>query len=73
MQLYAFLSWKIEPKTINNNVKEFKALSVKDQKRFLIECLDKNMLFVPLSEIYNDEFGVSNEDKKLNACLYERE
>lgn len=70
MQRSGFLSWKIQPKQINENASDFAALSLEDQKRFLIECLDKNLLYVPLSEIDNDEFEISDEDKKLNKNFY---
>ncbi len=70
MQRSGFLSWKIQPKQIDENASDFAALSLKDQKHFLIECLDKNLLYVPLSEIDNKEFGISDEDKKLNKDFY---
>ncbi len=70
MQRSGFLSWKIQPKQIDENASDFAALSIDDQKRFLIECLDKNLLYVPLSEIDNEEFGISDEDKKLNKDFY---
>ncbi|MCH5232888.1 MAG: site-specific DNA-methyltransferase [Muribaculaceae bacterium] len=72
IQESGFLSWKVEPKTFNENVKEFEELSLDEQKFFLIECLDKNFLYIPLSEINNKEFEVSNEDKKLNAEFYDK-
>ena len=72
MQESGFLSWKVEPKTFNENVKEFEELSLDEQKFFLMECLDKNLLYVPLSEMNNKEFEVSEEDKKLNAEFYDK-
>ena len=72
MQQTGFLSWKIDPKAFNENVKDFEALSLEEQKMFLIECLDKNLLYVPLSEIDNAEFGISSEDKWLNAEFYDK-
>lgn len=72
MQQTGFLSWKVDPKAFNENVKDFEALSLDEQKLFLIECLDKNMLYVPLSEIDNAEFEVSDTDKKLNAEFYDK-
>lgn len=72
MQQTGFLSWKVDPKTFNENVKDFEALSLDEQKLFLIECLDKNLLYVPLSEIDNAEFKVSDTDKKLNAEFYDK-
>lgn len=72
MQQTGFLSWKVDPKAFNENVKDFEALSLDEQKLFLIECLDKNLLYVPLSEIDNAEFEVSDTDKKLNAEFYDK-
>ena len=72
MQQTGFLSWKIDPKSFNDNVKDFEALSLDEQKLFLIECLDKNLLYVPFSEIDNAEFDVSDTDKKLNADFYNK-
>lgn len=70
MQQSGFLSWKIEPKQIEENATEFDALSLDDKKRFLIECLDKNLLYVPLSEINNAEFGIRDDVKFLNSEFY---
>lgn len=72
MQDSGFLSWKVDPKTFNENVREFEALTLDEQKLFLIECLDKNLLYVPLSEIDNQEFAISDSDKKLTAEFYNK-
>lgn len=70
MKETAFLSYKVDPKKIDANVKDFADLSIVDQKKFLIECFDKNQLYVNLSEIENKEYGVSKEDKELNKNFY---
>ena len=49
---------------------DFDSLSLDDQKRFLIECLDKNLLYVPLSDIDSNEYGVPDEDKRLTREFY---
>lgn len=72
MQESGFLSWKVDPKMFNENVREFEALTINEQKLFLIECLDKNLLYVPLSEIDNKEFAISDSDKKLTAEFYNK-
>lgn len=66
MQDKAFLSYRIDPKTIDLNSADFNALSLDDQKRFLIEVMDKNMLYVPLSEIEDITYSINDDDKKLN-------
>lgn len=70
MQQSGFLSWKVEPKQFDENANEFEKLNINDQKRFLIECLDKNLLYIPLSEVDNDEFGLNTKDRELTRKFY---
>lgn len=70
MQERSFLSYRIDPKAIDTESADFTALSLDDQKRFLIEVLDKNMLYVPLSEMDDETYGISAEDKKLNHLFF---
>lgn len=70
MKETAFLSYKVDPKTVDANAKDFADLTIADQKKFLIECLDKNQLYINLSEIEDKEYGVSKEDKALNKDFY---
>ena len=72
MKETAFLSYKVDPKSIDENAKDFADLSIADQKKFLIECLDKNQLYVNYSEIEDKEYRVSKEDKSLNNDFYGR-
>ena len=43
------------------------------QKKLLVELLDKNQLYVNLSEIDDADFDVSEEDKALNKQFYEQQ
>ena len=70
MKEKAFLSYKVDIKIVDKNAKDFENLSLEDQKRFLLECLDKNHLYVNYSEVDDEEYGVSQEDKKLNKEFY---
>jgi len=70
MKEKAFLSYKVDVKTIDKHAKDFGDLSIEDQKRFLLECLDKNHLYVNYSEIDDEEYGVSEEDKEINKLFY---
>lgn len=72
MKEKAFLSYKVEPKIIDEHARDFEDLSIKDQKRLLLECLDKNHLYVNYSEIDDEEYGVSKEDKKVNKEFYKK-
>ena len=71
MQETGFLSWKVNPQEIDISAENFTQMSLEDQKRFLIECLDKNLLYVPYSEIDNTEFGISESDKIINNQFYQ--
>ncbi len=72
MQGRAFLSWRLDIKKFEKNAKEFEALSLENQKKFLIEILDQNQLYVNYSEIDDEMYGVSDEDKKLNKKFYKK-
>lgn len=71
MQETGFLSWKVNPQEIDISTEDFTQMSLEDQKRFLIECLDKNLLYIPYSEIDNAEFGISESDKIINNQFYQ--
>ncbi|WP_430231209.1 DNA methyltransferase [Nitrosomonas communis] len=70
MQERAFLSYKIDPKVFDENIDEFEALSFKDQQHFLIEVLDKNMLYVPYSEIDDATNVIDDVFRALNHQFF---
>ena len=71
----SFLNWYVNSKTSEQALDDFKAIGAEEnglekQKKLLIELLDKNQLYVNLSEIDDKQFNVSNEDKELNKAFY---
>ena len=67
----SFLNWYVNEETPQEAVDDFKKLDSLDaQKRLLVELLDKNQLYVNLSEIEEADFDVSDEDKALNKKFY---
>ena len=70
MQATGYLNYKINISVVNENATDFNALSIDDQKRFLIECLDKNMLYIPLSDMDSNEYSLSDKDKRLTKEFY---
>ena len=70
MKEKAHLSYKVDIAEFDKNAKDFAELSLENQKRFLLECLDKHHLYINYSEIDDKEYGVSEEDKKLNKEFY---
>jgi adenine-specific DNA-methyltransferase len=70
MQERAFLSYRVDVTSIDTNAKDWLSLSMHDKKRLLMETLDKNMLYVPLSEMDDLTWGVSEADKALNRGFF---
>ena len=52
------------------DIEEFKKYDLKKQKNILLEILNKNQLYVNLSDIEDAEFKVGIEDKELNKEFY---
>lgn len=65
-----FISYKVKPSSISENADEFESLSIDEQKQFLIAVLDKNQLYVNYSEIDDEDYQISNNDKDINQQFY---
>ena len=75
MAANSFLNWFVNPKMPEQAVNDFIAIGqgengLEKQKKLLAELLDKNQLYVNLSEINDAKFNVSEEDKALNKAFY---
>jgi len=71
----SFLNWYVNSEMPAESVNDFESLGqgehgLEKQKRLLAELLDKNQLYVNLSEIEDAQFKVSEEDKALNQAFY---
>lgn len=74
----SFLNWYVNPSKPEEAVRDFEELGkgengLEKQKHLLAELLDKNQLYVNLSEIDDAQFKVSEEDKALNRKFYGEE
>ncbi|MDD3940702.1 MAG: site-specific DNA-methyltransferase, partial [Candidatus Pacebacteria bacterium] len=56
--------------SFDERIEAFKTLSLDDQKKFLLEVLDKNQLYVNFSEMADETFEISEADKRLNKIFY---
>lgn len=65
-----FISCKVNPKEIDMEASEFAELSLDDKKRFLMELLDKNQLYVNYCDIDDETFEISKEDKAFTKSFY---
>ena len=68
----AFLSYKIDVQEVDKNAKEFDDLSLDDQKKFLLDCLDANHLYINFSEIEDQDYAMKPEDKELSRSFYRK-
>ena len=71
----SFLNWYVNPETPKDAINDFVSIGKGEngldrQKHLLTELLDKNQLYVNLSEIDDEDFAVSEGDKKLNKEFY---
>ncbi len=71
----SFLNWYVNPALPEEAINDFEAIGkepdgLEKQKRLLAELLDKNQLYVNLSEIDDAQFKVSDQDKALNRAFY---
>ena len=71
----SFLNWYVSPEMPEDAVEDFIAIGqakngLDKQKKCLAKLLDKNQLYVNLSEIEDEDFSVSEEDKGLNKQFY---
>ncbi len=71
----SFLNWYVNPEIPAEALTDFIAIGKKEnglekQKTLLAELLNKNQLYVNLSEIDDQDFAVSEEDKALNRKFY---
>ena len=72
----SFLNYYVNPETPADAVEVFKAIGhtengLDKQKKLLAELLDKNQLYVHLSEIEDENFRISQEDKAINREFYD--
>jgi len=71
----SFLNWYMNPEMPEEAVNNFMEIGrsengLEKQKKLLAELLNKNQLYVNLSEIDDEDFKVNEDDKKLNQSFY---
>ena len=71
MQENGFLSYQFDDQAFRERQNEFEALSLDQQKRILMELLDKNMLYLNYEDIEDARYKVDKETIKFNKEIYE--
>ena len=69
MKSEAFFRYDVDLSKFDS--REFSELTFEQQKETLIECLDKNHLYVNLSEIDDATYQIGDEEKEMNRNIYE--
>jgi adenine-specific DNA-methyltransferase len=71
MKAKSFLNYNVDIKKQDENIEQFKVLSLADQKQHLCELLDKNQLYVNLSSLNDADFACTEEEKKVTKDFYQ--
>ena len=71
----SFLSWYANNKMPEEAIEDFEEIGkgengLEKQKKLLCELLNKNQLYVNLTEIDDEQFGVSDSERELNKQFY---
>ena len=61
------------PSDLKENQDEFDKLSLDEQKNLVMELLNKNQLYVNLSDIDDEDYKVSEADKEFTRSFYGKE
>ncbi len=70
MKKKSFFNFNVDLKSFEENLAEFEKLSLPEQKETLCSVLNKNQLYVNLSEIGDADFKVEKESIELNRQFY---
>ena len=68
-----FVTYRINSDVFEKTKEEFNVLTEDDKRKFLIEIIDKNTLYVNYSEIDDESYNISKKDKEFNNSFYKKE
>lgn len=72
MKEKSFLNYNVDIKTQEENLEDFKQLELEQQKQVLCELLDKNQLYVNVSDMNDERFATTDEEKKVTQAFYSK-
>jgi adenine-specific DNA-methyltransferase len=70
MQDRAFLSYRANSIIDSISEKSLSGLEKKEFITFLLEILDHNMLYVPYSEMEDQQFGIDQKTQDINKKMF---
>ena len=65
-----FISYKVDINKLKESEQDFKDLSTEDKRRFLVEVLDKNQLYVNYCDMEDEDLAVTEEEKAFTKSFY---
>lgn len=65
-----YVSYQVDPAMVNQEAACYEDLSLAQQKQFMMEILDKNLLYVNACDLDDAEFAVSDADKRFTRSFY---
>jgi len=72
MKEKSFLAYNIDIKTQEENMEKFKQLDLTQQKQVLCELLDKNQLYVNVSDMNDSRFETTDEERAVTEAFYSK-
>ena len=70
MKARAFFRFSLDMKVLEQNLDDFKTLSIDEQKASLCNILDLNQLYVNVSEMNDETNSVTEEEKTITSNFY---
>ena len=70
MKEKSFLAYNIDIKTQEANMEQFKQLELAQQKDVLCELLDKNQLYVNVSDMNDERFETTDDERAVTEAFY---
>lgn len=71
MKQKAFFRFNVDMQKLDEDIDEFKALALEQQKECLFKMLDLNQLYVNLSDMEDETAKVIEEEKKITKNFYQ--
>ena len=68
-----FISYKVDINKLKESEQDFKELSIDDKRYFLIQLLDKNLLYVNYCDMEDEDLAVTEEEKAFAKSFYGEE
>lgn len=65
-----FISYKADINKLKESEQDFKEISTEDKRNFLIQVLDKNLLYVNYCDMEDEDLAVTEEEKAFARSFY---